>query len=108
MNGAHDLGGQHGFDPINPDPNEPVFHAEWEKRAFAITLAMGAHGAWNLDMSRYARERMEPGAYLSTSYYEHWIYGLQSLLIEKGFLAQDEIDARMRTLNEQKDADAQG
>jgi nitrile hydratase len=95
MNGAHDLGGMHGFGPIDPEPDEPVFHQEWERRAFAITLAMGAHGAWNIDMSRFARERMEPGEYLTSSYYEHWLHGLQRLLVEKGFLAEDEIARRM-------------
>ena len=80
MNGAHDLGGMHGFGPIDPEADEPVFHEPWERRAFAITLAMGAYGAWNLDMSRYARERMDPADYLTTSYYEHWLHGLQLLL----------------------------
>ena len=95
MNGAHDLGGMHGFGPVDPEPDEPVFHAPWERRAFALTLAMGAYGAWNIDMSRHARERMEPGAYLTTSYYEHWLHGLERLLIEKGLLTREEIDARV-------------
>lgn len=98
MNGAHDLGGMHGFGPINPEPDEPVFHAEWERRAFAITLAMGAYGAWNLDMSRYARERMDPAEYLGSSYYEHWLHGLQTLLMEKNLLTEAELRARMATL----------
>ena len=98
MNGAHDLGGMHGFGPINPEPDEPVFHAEWERRAFAITLAMGAYGAWNLDMSRHARERMDPAEYLGSSYYEHWLHGLQTLLLEKNLLTEAEIQARMATL----------
>ena len=102
MNGAHDLGGMHGFGPINPAVDEPVFHEEWERRAFAITLAMGSHGKWNLDMSRYARESMEPGEYLSTSYYEHWIHGLELLLLEKGFLTEDEIQQRMSDIAAQE------
>ena len=48
MNGAQDMGGKHGFGPVEPEPNEPVFHAEWEKRAFALTLAMGMPGGWNI------------------------------------------------------------
>ncbi len=95
MNGAHDLGGMHGLGPIDPDPNEPIFHAEWERRCFAITLAMGARGEWNIDSSRYARENMDPGDYLKTSYYEHWLHGLQTLLIEKGHVTPAEIEARM-------------
>ena len=100
MNGAHDLGGMHGFGPINAESNEPIFHAEWERRAFAITLAMGAYGQWNLDMSRYARERSDPADYLATSYYEHWLHGLQTLLVEKGLLTEDEIKQRMNELSE--------
>ena len=102
MNGAHDLGGMHGFGPVDPEPDEPVFHAPWEGRAFALTLAMGAYGAWNIDMSRHARERMEPGAYLATSYYEHWLHGLELLLIEKGLLTRQEIDARMAEIDAQE------
>ena len=102
MNGAHDMGGMHGFGPINPDPDEPVFHHEWERRAFAITVAAGFLGKWNLDMSRYARERMEPAEYLSTSYYEHWIHGLELLLVEKGLLTQEEIKQRMLELSEEE------
>ena len=56
MNGAHDLGGGHGHGPIAPDPNEPLFHAGWERKAFSLTLAMGFTGQWNIDQARFARE----------------------------------------------------
>jgi len=91
MNGAHDLGGMQGFGPIDPEPNEPVFHAEWERRAFALTLAAGALGKWNIDQSRYARETQPPAEYLATSYYEHWLYGLEKLLVEKGLVTAEEL-----------------
>jgi nitrile hydratase beta subunit len=98
MNGVHDLGGMHGLGPIEREDNEPVFHAEWERRAFALTLAAGFLGKWNLDMSRYAREQMPPAQYLATSYYEHWLFGLEKLLVEHGLLTADEIDARVAEL----------
>jgi hypothetical protein len=41
MNGPQDMGGQAGFGPIAPEPNEPWFHSEWERRAFALALAIG-------------------------------------------------------------------
>jgi nitrile hydratase len=91
MNGAHDLGGMHGFGPVVPEPDEPAFHADWERRAFGLTLAMGAWRRWNLDMSRSAREQMPPAEYLATSYYEHWLFGLLRLLVEKGMASADEI-----------------
>ena len=92
MNGMHDLGGMHGFGPVVAEPNEPVFHADWERRAFGLTLAMGAWRSWNLDMSRYAREQMPPAEYLDTSYYEHWLWGLEWLLGAKGLLEPDELE----------------
>jgi nitrile hydratase subunit beta len=95
MNGAHDLGGMHGFGPVVAEPDEPVFHAEWERRAFGLTLAMGAWRRWNLDMSRSMREQMAPAEYLATSYYEHWIFGLERLLVKHGFVQPDEL-ARAR------------
>jgi nitrile hydratase len=92
MNGAHDLGGMHGFGPVVAERNEPVFHAEWERRAFGLTLAMGAWRRWNLDMSRSVREQMPPAEYLATSYYEHWLFGLERLLVEHGFASPEELD----------------
>ncbi|MFN4259408.1 MAG: nitrile hydratase subunit beta [Gemmataceae bacterium] len=93
MNGAHDLGGMHGFGPLRPEPEslEPVFHAEWEKRVFGLTLAMGALGRWNIDMSRHARERQHPVAYLRHTYYENWLAGLETLLVETGLLTAAEL-----------------
>jgi nitrile hydratase len=98
MNGAHDLGGMHGFGPIAPEPDEPVFHEDWERRIFALRIAMSAWGRWSIDMSRHATEQMPPAEYLATSYYEHWLFGLEKLLVEHGFLTREEIEARVAEL----------
>jgi nitrile hydratase len=95
MNGVHDMGGMHGMGPVRPEKDEPVFHHEWERRAFALTVATGYLGKWNLDMSRYAREQMPPAEYLATSYYEHWLWGLEQLLEDKGLLTREETQARL-------------
>lgn len=91
MNGAHDLGGMHGFGPVEPEPDEPAFHADWERRAFGLTLAMAVWGRWNLDMTRWMREQMPPAEYLATTYYEHWLFGLERLLVDKGFVTAEEM-----------------
>ncbi len=93
MNGAQDLGGQMGFGPINPEKNEPLFHGEWEKRALGLTLCAGAMGHWSIDESRHARETLHPVDYLSSSYYEIWIKGLEKLLTRHGFVTPDELSA---------------
>lgn len=93
MNGPHDLGGAHGFGPVAPEADEPVFHADWERRAFALVLAMGGAGAWTIDMSRHARERIPPAEYLAASYYEKWLLGLERLLVENGLVTPAELRA---------------
>ena len=93
MDGAHDMGGVPWSDPVLPEPDEPMFHAEWERRAFAITLAMAMPGGWNIDMSRFAREDRPPEEYLGKSYYQIWLAGLERLMLERGLIASDEIEA---------------
>jgi nitrile hydratase subunit beta len=93
VNGVHDMGGDHGFGPVRPEPDEPVFHADWERRAFALTLAMGATGTWNLDAARFARERTPPAQYLASTYYEIWFAALELQLAEHGLVGADEVDA---------------
>ena len=93
MDGAHDMGGVKGFGPVVPEANEPVFHGEWERRAFALTVAMARPGGWNIDMSRFARENRPPDDYLSKSYFQIWLAGLETLMIERGLVTREEIDA---------------
>lgn len=102
MNGVHDMGGMHGMGPIVREENEPVFHTAWEKRVFALVLAMGSWRRWNNDASRHARERIPPARYLESSYYERWLEGLETLLIENGFLTREEIERRMAELAKER------
>ena len=93
MNGPHDLGGQLGLGSVKPQPEteESIFYAEWERRVFGLMLAVGALGKWNLDQSRHARERQNIRDYLKKSYYENWLAGLETLLLESGLLTLEEL-----------------
>jgi nitrile hydratase subunit beta len=91
MNGVHDMGGMDGFGKVEPEANEPVFHADWEARVMAMNRAMGATGVWNIDMSRYSRETLPPEVYLSSSYYRKWLLGLEQMLLERDLVGADEI-----------------
>ena len=93
MNGAQDLGGMMGFGPIAPGTDEPIFHHEWERRAFGLTLATGACGLWNLDISRHARETLPPAKYLAKSYYDIWLSALEKLVLRTGMGTEDELRA---------------
>ena len=93
MNGVHDMGGMDGFGKVEPEPNEPMFHTEWEGRVLAMVRAMGAAGAFNIDASRFYRETLPADVYLSSSYYQKWLLGLEDLLIDKGYIAAGEVAA---------------
>ena len=93
MNGVHDMGGMDGFGKVEPEQDEPVFHAGWEGRVMAMNRAMGATGAWNIDMSRFSREVLPPSVYLASSYYRKWFLGLEQMLIERGLIDADEVES---------------
>ncbi|MDB5617751.1 nitrile hydratase subunit beta [Tardiphaga sp.] len=92
MDGAHDMGGAFGFGAVQPEPNEPVFHAEWERRTFAMTLAMARPGQWNIDASRFARENRPAVEYLGKSYFQIWLVGIERLMAERGLVSPEEIE----------------
>jgi nitrile hydratase len=91
------MGGMDGFGKVEPEPNEPMFHAEWEARVLAMVRAMGAAGAFNIDASRFYREALPPVVYLGSSYYRKWLLGLEDLLVDRGYIAADEITAGRST-----------
>jgi nitrile hydratase subunit beta len=93
MDGVHDMGGMHGFGKVEPEPNEPVFHAAWEGRCIALNRAMGYTGVWNIDMSRAAIEELPPDLYLTASYYKKWAIRLEHMLLERGLVDADELAA---------------
>ena len=93
MNGVHDMGGMHGMGPVQHEKTEPVFHARWEARTFAMNLAAGAWRRWNIDASRYARELIPAADYLRMSYYERWFASLVELLIARGLVTRAEVDS---------------
>ena len=102
MNGIHDLGGMHGFGPIERERDEPVFHEDWERRIFGLlNLTMGA-AQIHVDEIRHAIEKMPPAEYLSSSYYEHWIHGLEALLEERGITTRAELEKRMAEIAERE------
>ena len=94
MDGIHDLGGRQGFGPVEPEPDEPVFHHPWEGRTFGVAGAALGAGGFNTPMFRHAIERMDPGHYLTSGYYEHWLTAVTTLLVEKGMVDHDELERR--------------
>jgi nitrile hydratase beta subunit len=85
-----DLGGHDGYGAVQPQAEDELFHAPWEPRVLALTLAMGATGLWNLDNSRAARETL--ANYRELSYYQIWLAGLEKLLLQSGTLQTGELE----------------
>ena len=106
MDGVHDLGGMHGFGPVEREVNEPAFHERWEAAVYAIMRASLGTGQYTLDEFRHGVERMDPAHYLGSGYYEHWLDGIARVLIEKGVVSGDELAARTAFFAERPDAPA--
>lgn len=89
---------------------ELVFEAPWESRAFGMAVALHGKGTytWQEFTSRlamkiassdggqsdYAVLPVAPGA--EAVYYERWLEALESVLIEKGLMTGEELEARTR------------
>jgi nitrile hydratase subunit beta len=84
-----DLGGREDYGRIVPEPEGTTFHVPWEAQVLALTVAMGYTGAWNLDMSRSARETLPD--YSTLSYYQIWYEGLLRLMAERGLISAEEL-----------------
>ena len=92
MTRVHDMGGRFGDGPVTPEAEDVVFHADWHRRALALTLATGTLGKWNIDVSRHARECLSPQDYTTFSYYEKWIAGVADMLVARGVVSADELE----------------
>ncbi len=105
MNGVHDMGGMHGFGPIDHEVNEPVFHAAWEGKIFGIRRALlERYPIYAPKGFRFALESLPPDTYLTSSYFERWLLVTEKALIEKGLLTAEELDARTEFFREHPEA----
>lgn len=93
MDGIHDFGGMEGFGPPAVEIDEPVFHHDWERRAFGITMASFVLGVSNGGQFRHSIERMDAEHYLGSRYYEHWLTGVATRLVETGRVTIEELEA---------------
>src|SRR5689334_23863699 len=94
MDGIHDLGGMAGFGPVEVEPAEPVFHRDWERAAFGVNMAVAMAGLLEGGRFRPSIERTDPGHYLSSPYYGHWLTGVATLPVERGGVTPAEVEQR--------------
>jgi nitrile hydratase len=95
VDGVHDLGGKHGYGPVEIEADEPVFHHDWERVARALTYSAVARMP-NASTSafRHVIERMEPVHYLTSSYYERWLTAAATIAVESELVTHEELERR--------------
>src|SRR5271154_3793583 len=92
MNGVHNMGGDQDMGPVQYEVNEPVFHASWEGRVYAISRALAAWRKWTIDGSRHGIELLPPADYFRMSYYERWLERLTEISIKTGLVTRAEVE----------------
>jgi len=92
-NSIHDMGGMHGFGKVETEADEPVFHEPWESRVYAMNRAMGPLRLWTIDEGRASQETLPPAVYVSASYYQRWLLGLERRVLDLKLAGADELQA---------------
>jgi hypothetical protein len=87
---VHDRGSWPTNAPIDRSEHELD---DWELLTDALVSSLGHEGVLNVDELRRGIESMPPDEYARASYYERWLYSVETILTEKGVLAPGELDA---------------
>jgi nitrile hydratase len=91
MGAVHDRGGRPTDAPIDRSEHDL---ADWEVLMDAVVGALGQAEVLNVDELRRGIESMPPEEYEHATYYERWLFSVETILTEKGVLAPGELDAR--------------
>jgi len=94
VDGIHDLGGMQGLGPVVHSPTEPVFHDRWQAVARALMVIVAGAAEVSGGEFRHSIERMDPGHYLTSGYYEHWLTAAATLAVEHGLVTRAELEVR--------------
>ncbi len=109
MRAPQDIGGLPGG-PVDTETQAATF---WEKRVDAINVLLSddKRRIISRDERRLAIESLGEEVYQTLGYFERWTAAMARLLLQKGILSQDEIDAkiaeiRARNREEEEKAEA--
>ncbi len=96
MDGVHDLGGKQGFGRVDHTADAdigPTFHEDWEHIPYSLLfLGVIEMGLFSVDEVRHVVERIAPRQSMQTTYYERYVIGVATLMVEHGILTQDELE----------------
>jgi len=94
VDGIHDLGGMQGFGAVGHSPAEPAFPHRWQAVSRALMIVVSDAVEASGGEFRHSIERMEPGHYLTSSYYEHWLTAAATLAVEHGLVTLADLEER--------------
>jgi len=100
VNGSHDVGGAAELGPVPVHEDGPVFPEEWEGLVMAMSLGGAISGVYRIDQHRAAVGGIHPALYMATTYYEQWLYALETCLLRAGVVTRDEIESRVTEVAE--------
>jgi nitrile hydratase len=88
---VHDTGGRPTTEPIDRTEHELE---DWELLTDALAGALRQSGVMSVDEMRRGIESMPPAEYQQASYYERWLFSIETILTEKGVIAPGELEVR--------------
>jgi len=105
-NTIHDMGGMHGFGPVDTHDDPEVFHNAWEGRLWGMRQALIRSGKLKMrpGENRGVIESMGPVEYLTTPYYERFLHSTMNRIVAHGLMTQEELDAAIARYGADPDA----
>ena len=96
----HDVGG----DDFGPVPMIDGEYQLWEKRVDAMMRLLSSPDValMRVDELRRGIETLGEAAYNAEPYYGKWARSLAKIMVEKGVLTRDELDARIAALRAER------
>lgn len=97
MRAMHDLG---GIEPMASAAIDREEHAltQFDKNVDALMYLLSGRRLVRVDELRRAIESFTPLQYAQLTYYEKWLQAMTNLMVEKGVLTREEIDAKIASL----------
>jgi nitrile hydratase beta subunit len=103
VNGSHDIGGAAELGPVPVHEDGLVFPEPWEGVVMGMSLGGAVSGVYAIDQHRAAVGRIHPALYMATTYYEQWLYALETCLVGAGVVTREEIENRVTSVAENPD-----
>ena len=100
----HDRGGWENDEPIEQDDHQ--WH-DWERQTAIMPGLLKSKGLMVTDELRRWIEALPPEEYERLTYFERWSASLESILIDKGVLSREEVDAKVAELESRWEEQAQ-